>query len=65
MIHINNLPEYVKHKYGWIAQHIGLSIDGTRLFFIGRNDVIEWPIEYFEPATEQEYLDYIKNFDEC
>lgn len=55
MIDVNNLPKYVKHKHGWIAEHIGLSVDGLRLCFIGRNDIIEWPIEYFDPITEQEY----------
>jgi hypothetical protein len=57
MIDINNLPKYVKHRHGWIAEHIGLSIDRTCLVFIGRNDTIEWPIKYFEPATEAEYIE--------
>jgi|ERR1044072_619177 hypothetical protein len=54
-----DMPEYYKHKdFGWVAESVG--IYDTTICFRGRNDVIEWHVQNLLPATEAEYLEYIK-----
>lgn len=53
------LPKYVKHKHGWIDEHIGMNQAGDCLVFIGRNDTIEWQFSFLQPATKEQYDAYI------